>query len=93
MVVRALRRCRRGAAALEFALVAPLFLLTLFGIVAYGGYFWRAHSLQQVANDAARAALPGLTATEREALARTVASSEVASLGGMDPARTTTAVR
>ena len=33
----------RGNAAIEFALVAPVFLLFVMGIVSYGGYFWLAH--------------------------------------------------
>ncbi|MCC7268336.1 MAG: pilus assembly protein, partial [Caulobacteraceae bacterium] len=32
--------CSRGAAAVEFAFVGPVFVLMLCGIMAYGGYFW-----------------------------------------------------
>lgn len=85
-------RDQRGTAVLEFAIVAPMFLMTLFGIIGYGGYFWRAHSLQQVANDGARAALPGLTATEREALALSTVTSELTAIGGVQQTRVTTAV-
>jgi Flp pilus assembly protein TadG len=84
---KALARSDRGASAVEFALVAPLFLLMLLGILAYGGYFWRAHALQQVANDAARAAIAGLTAPERAAIARATVQSEIGRLGGIEPAR------
>lgn len=83
----ALARSDRGASAVEFALVAPLFLLILLGILAYGGYFWRAHALQQVANDAARAAIAGLTAPERASIARATVQSEIGRLGGIEPAR------
>jgi len=89
---RALRDAEKGTSAIEFALVAPLFLLMLMGIFAYGGYFWRAHSLQQVANDAARAAIAGLTATERDTLARAAVLSEIQDLAGIDPARSTVQV-
>jgi Flp pilus assembly protein TadG len=65
----ALRRCRSGTAALEFALVSPMLVLMLFGILAYGGYFYLAHTVQQIANDAARAAVAGLSASERLTLA------------------------
>ena len=34
-----LRRSRRGANAIEFALTLPAFLLMLFGMIEYGGYF------------------------------------------------------
>lgn len=48
----------RGAALLEFALVAPLFILLLYAIVAYGAVLAVKHSLTQAAADAARAAVP-----------------------------------
>jgi Flp pilus assembly protein TadG len=86
-------RDQRGTALMEFALVAPVFLATLLGIAGYGGYFWRAHSIQQVANDAARASLPGLTSAERETLAIAAATAEFATMGGIDSTRTSTAVR
>lgn len=35
------RRSRRGANAIEFALVSPLLIAMLAGIVDYGWYFWR----------------------------------------------------
>lgn len=74
--------CARGVAMVEFALVAPLMLLILFGIIAYGGYFWRAHALQQLANDAARGAIAGLTPTERASLARDSVADEIQGLAG-----------
>lgn len=82
----------QGVALIEFALVAPIFLMILMGIVAYGGYFWRAHSLQQIANDAARTALPGLTAAEREGLARDIVAREMEPLAGLPAERATVAV-
>ena len=89
----ALARAQEGAAAVEFALIAPLFLLMLLGILGYGGYFWRAHSLQQIANDAARASIAGLTAPEREALARATVSGEIADLAGLRSAQATVGVQ
>lgn len=59
-----------GAAAVEFALVAPIFLLFLLTLVAYGIYLGTSHALQQVAADAARTAVAGYNAQEREQLAR-----------------------
>lgn len=78
-----LRRSEKGVALIEFAVIAPIFVMILAGIVAYGGYFWRAHSLQQIANDAARTALPGLTANEREELARDIVMRELEPLAGL----------
>jgi Flp pilus assembly protein TadG len=59
-----------GAAALEFALLTPALVAMLVGIVCYGGYFWLSHSVQQSANDGARAAIAGLNRAERAELAR-----------------------
>jgi len=68
--VPGLRRDERGVAAIEFAIVVPFLLLLLLGIVSYGGYFWIAHAVQQLANDGARAAVGGLDDTERRSLAQ-----------------------
>lgn len=83
---RAVLKDRSGASALEFAIVGPLFLMMLMGIVAYGGYFWIAHAVQQVANDSARVALGGLTTSERASLAQGVLSSEIGSYAMLDAA-------
>jgi Flp pilus assembly protein TadG len=63
-------RDHSGAVALEFAFLAPMLIFILMGITGYGGYFWMSHSVQQLANDAARAAIPGLNAAERASLAK-----------------------
>ncbi|HVT24632.1 MAG TPA: TadE/TadG family type IV pilus assembly protein [Rhizomicrobium sp.] len=77
----------RGNAAIEFALVAPIFLMFAMGIVSYGGYFWLAHNLQELANDSARAAVAGLTSDERSQLAQSAFDSEVADYGALTPAK------
>jgi Flp pilus assembly protein TadG len=59
-------RDTRGSSAVEFALLTPVFLLMLTGMLAYGIYFGAAHSLQQLAADAARTAIAGLNQTERD---------------------------
>ena len=76
---------REGAAAIEFAILAPVLLLLLCGIVVYGGYFMLSHSLQQLANDSARAALAGLSDTERKQLAATCLTSELPTYGFLNP--------
>ena len=68
-LVRRCRRCGSGASAVEFALVAPVFLLMLFGILVYGQYLSLTHSVQQLAAEAARQSLGGLDTAERAALA------------------------
>jgi len=69
---------RRGAIAVEFALISPLLILMLSGIVNYGSYFWTSHALQQMANDAARVAISGATEAERAQLAQALFVQELA---------------
>jgi Flp pilus assembly protein TadG len=64
-----LAREERGAAIVEMALVLPLLLALLMGILVYGQYFMLAHSVQQAANDGARASIIGLDAADRSAVA------------------------
>jgi Flp pilus assembly protein TadG len=63
--VRRIAACDRGAAAVEFAIIAPIFILSLLTLVAYGIYLGAAHSVQQLAADAARTAVAGVTQDER----------------------------
>lgn len=66
-----------GAAAVEFALVAPLFLMLLLSFIAAGIYLSTAYSVQQIAADAARTAIAGLSAQERNNLASAFIASAV----------------
>jgi Flp pilus assembly protein TadG len=75
----------RGTAAVELALVFPLLATILFGIISYGGYFWTAHNLQQLANDSARAALAGLDADERAQLAGAAFNEEIGAYQELKP--------
>ncbi|MGB3814289.1 MAG: TadE/TadG family type IV pilus assembly protein [Shinella sp.] len=63
-----LSKDRRGTSALEFAIIAPLFFLVLFTLIAYGIYLSVTHSVQQIAADAARTAVAGLNPAERVTL-------------------------
>lgn len=74
-----------GTSAVEFALIAPIFLLLLFGAIGYGIYFGAAHSVQQLAADAARAAVAGLTGGERTALATAFLANNGGSYVLIDP--------
>ncbi|HQP25984.1 MAG TPA: pilus assembly protein, partial [Smithellaceae bacterium] len=51
----------RGASAVEFALIMPLFFLLLFGIVDFGWYFFNQHTIQYATREGARLALVGRT--------------------------------
>jgi Flp pilus assembly protein TadG len=68
--VQHLRHSKAGTSAVEFAILSPLFLLFVFGMIAYGVYFGASHSVQQIAADAARTAVAGLNESDRVALAR-----------------------
>lgn len=59
---------RSGTSAIEFAIIAPVFILIMIGILAYGIYFGAAHSVAQLAADAARASVAGLSDAERQRL-------------------------
>jgi len=61
--------CARGASAVEFAILLPLFLAMLFGIVVFGSYLAMVHGVQQLAAEAARSSVAGLTDSERNSLA------------------------
>lgn len=65
-----LRLGESGSAAVEFALVGPLFVVLLMGLVVYGGWFWMAQGVQHLAAEGARAAVAGLDVGERDRLAR-----------------------
>src|SRR5437870_3837392 len=66
-----------GVAAVEFAIVLPMFLALLFGIITYGSYLAAVHGVQQIAAEAARAALAGISDGERASLAQANITSNV----------------
>jgi hypothetical protein len=51
------KRCRRGQALVEFALVAPLFFLLLFAIIDFGRYVYYVQVLNNAAREGARYAI------------------------------------
>jgi Flp pilus assembly protein TadG len=69
--------CRRGASAVEFAMLLPVFLTMVFGIVVFGSYLAVVHGLQQLAAEAARSSIAGMSATERASLATSYVSANV----------------
>jgi Flp pilus assembly protein TadG len=74
-----------GATAVEFALVGPLFIFLLIGIVVYGGWFWMAQGVQHLSAEGARAAIAGLDAGERNTLARAAITQGAAGTAALDP--------
>jgi len=87
--IGSLLHAKSGAAAVEFAIVGPAFVMMLLGICSYGGYFWLAHSVQELANDGAHAAVAGLSSTERQQLAQSMVSGESGSYAALTPAKLT----
>ncbi|MEG3179738.1 TadE/TadG family type IV pilus assembly protein [Sphingomonas sp. LT1P40] len=59
---------RRGTAIVEFAILLPVILALLVGVLSFGLYFGAAHSVQQLAADAARRSVAGETTAERQTL-------------------------
>ena len=83
---------RRGTALVEFAIVLPVVICLLVGMIGYGQYFLLAHSVQQIANDAARATVGGLSTDERADLARQSVADDLAALAAFPASRVTTQV-
>jgi Flp pilus assembly protein TadG len=80
-----LQRCAKGSAAVEFALVGPLFILLIIGTVVYGGWMWMAQGVQHLAAEGARAAIAGIDADERTSLAQSAVSGSVDGSTILDP--------
>ena len=80
---------RTAASAVEFALVMPIFLLVLFGIIVYGSYLAMVHGLQQLTAEAARASIGGLSDSERLSLATSDIDSNVGTYPLLAPDRRT----
>lgn len=61
-------RERRGTAIVEFAILLPVILSMLVGLLSFGMYFGAAHSVQQLAADAARRSVAATDDAGRKAL-------------------------
>lgn len=59
-------RAERGAAAVEFALIMPILLLLVFGIISYGYMLSFRQAISQAAAEGARAAAVAQVAADRE---------------------------
>lgn len=78
-------RDRSGVAAIEFAIVGPLFFIVLLGVLIFAIYFGTVHSVQQIAAETARATVQGLTEAERNAIALNHVKTIVGSYPLLDP--------
>lgn len=80
-------QCISGAAAVEFAIIAPIFIFLFMGLIAYGIYFGAMHSLQQLSADAARISIAGLDREERELLVQSFLDEHAGGYMFMDPGK------
>lgn len=80
-------RNQRATTAIEFAFVAPILLLLLVGIMGYGYVFGIYHSIQQIAAEAARSSVSGLSDTERSQIARDFITAHAGSYAFIDPTK------
>ncbi|MBE7211154.1 MAG: pilus assembly protein [Gluconacetobacter diazotrophicus] len=72
-------RDRRGVAAVEFALIAPLLFMLVLGILGWGQFLLAETAVSAAAQEAARASVGGLSTAERISLATAAARSVMAS--------------
>lgn len=83
--------CRHGSSAVEFAMLLPVFLTIVFGIVVFGSYLAVIHGVQQLAAEAARSSVAGMTEAERSSLASTYVTNNAGTYPLILPAKLTTA--
>jgi len=66
--VKESRKGIRGATMVEFAMVVPLFVLLLLGIIDFGRYFFAQHTLQFATREGTRLALVGGTLADEHGI-------------------------
>ncbi|MBY0612209.1 MAG: pilus assembly protein [Beijerinckiaceae bacterium] len=79
-----------GSIVVEFAFIAPVLLLMLFGIVAFSTLFATMHAVQQLASEAARASVAGISDAERAKIVDDFVKANVRSYVLLDPAKIAT---
>ena len=77
---------------IEFAIVAPVLIVILVGIVVYGLYFATVHNVQQLVAEAARATIAGIDQTERRTLATQAINNTIGSYSLLKAERISVAV-
>jgi Flp pilus assembly protein TadG len=82
-----------GTAAVEFALVAPILFALVFGIICYGTILGTYHGVQELASEATRASVGGLSDPERLQLAQTYVQANAGAYAFINPAQLTVAAQ
>ncbi|WP_097093366.1 TadE/TadG family type IV pilus assembly protein [Novosphingobium sp. Chol11] len=78
-----LLHCQKGIAALEFALVTPALLMLIFAVIIYSFWFSALLGVRHAAAEGARAAMAGLSSSERADLARSRAQAVINGYGAL----------
>lgn len=78
-----LLHCEKGMAALEFILIAPALFALIFMIVIYSFYFAAVMGVRQAAAEGARAAVAGISISQREELATNRANAVIDAYGSL----------
>jgi Flp pilus assembly protein TadG len=78
-----------GATAVEFAMLLPVYLAVLFGIVVFGSYLAVIHGVQQLAAESARSSVSGMTESERSTLAKNYVTANATTYPLIDPTKLT----
>jgi len=86
-VLRPLLQNNNASASVEFALVLPFFIMLLFGIVAYASVYMILNGVQQLASEAARASVSGMSDSERSTLALTYINANAGAYPFLNPAK------
>jgi Flp pilus assembly protein TadG len=70
-------------------MLLPLFLVLVFGIVVFGAYLTMVHSVQQLAAEAARSSVAGLSESERVSIAENYVTANAGSYPLLQPSHLT----
>lgn len=74
-----------GAVLVETAICLPIVITMLLGMLTYGQYFMAAHSVQQAANEASRAAIAAINEADRSRIVDESIAKSVVGGGAFDP--------
>lgn len=83
-MIRKFRQTTSAATAVEFALLAPVLILFLFGTLCFSLVFTIASSVQQLAAESARASVAGLSDSERTALVQKFVAANIGAYPFLD---------
>lgn len=72
-------------------MLLPVFLTVVFGIIVFGSYLAVIHGVQQLAAEAARSSVAGMSESERNSLAVNYVTNNAASYPLINAAKITTA--